>query len=82
MWVALTFQRFIGDVSILPSWKNTLVDPPNGLHGDPSALFALQNSGAAEKLKNPKERYSLSAQVFSIGIQHATVAAKPYTPAF
>jgi DNA-binding MltR family transcriptional regulator len=59
-----------------------VVDPPNGVHGDPSALFGLQAPGAKEKLKNPKERYALSAQVFSIGIQHATVNPKPYTPAF
>jgi DNA-binding MltR family transcriptional regulator len=59
-----------------------VTDPPNGVHGDPSALFGLQSPGAGERLKKPKDRYALSAQVFSIGIQHATVDAKPYTPAF
>jgi DNA-binding MltR family transcriptional regulator len=59
-----------------------VIDPPNGIHGDPSALFGFENPGAAHKLKNPRERYVLSAQIFSIGIQHATVDPKPYTPAF
>jgi DNA-binding MltR family transcriptional regulator len=59
-----------------------VIDPANNLHGDPSAHFALENPGAANNLKIPKERYSLTAQVFSIGIQHATVNARPYTPNF
>jgi hypothetical protein len=59
-----------------------VIDPDGGVHGDPSAHFGFQTSRAAEKLKIPKERYVLSAQVFSIGIQHATVNAKPYVPNF
>lgn len=59
-----------------------VVDPDGGVHGDPSAHFAYESRGAAEKLKIPKERYVLSAHVFSMGIQHATVNAKPYVPNF
>jgi DNA-binding MltR family transcriptional regulator len=59
-----------------------IVDWDGGFHGDPSALFAYESRGAAEKLKIPKERYVLSAYVFSIGIQQATVDAKPYVPNF
>jgi DNA-binding MltR family transcriptional regulator len=59
-----------------------VIDPDNGVHGDPSALFGYQRSGAAEALKIPKERYVLSAQIFSIGIQHGTVEPRPYAPAF
>ena len=59
-----------------------VIDPQNGIHGDPSALFGYEKSGAAESLKTPKDRYVLSAHIFSIGTQHATVNPKPYTPAF
>ncbi len=59
-----------------------VVDPDGGVHGDPSAHFGYQTPKAAEKLKIPKERYVLSAYVFSIGIQHATVDAEPYVPNF
>jgi DNA-binding MltR family transcriptional regulator len=59
-----------------------VVDTSNGIHGDPRAIFGYEKPGAATALKNPKERYVLSAQIFSIGIQHGTVTPKPYTPAF
>jgi DNA-binding MltR family transcriptional regulator len=52
-----------------------VIDPPNGIHGDPSALFGMERSNAAKRLQNPKERYVLSAQIFCIGLQHATPRA-------
>jgi DNA-binding MltR family transcriptional regulator len=59
-----------------------IVDSPNSVFGDVSAEFAIEISGAQLKLRNPKERYALSAQVFSVGLQGAAVKPKPYTPAF
>ncbi len=59
-----------------------VIDPDNGIHGDSKAFFGYQKPGATELLRNPKQRYALSAQIFSIGIQRATVDPKPYTPAF
>lgn len=59
-----------------------VIDPDNGVHGDPAAYFGYQKPRAAKLLKDPKERYALSAQIFSIGIQHATVNPRPNTPAF
>ena len=52
-----------------------VTDFKNGVRGDPSALFAMEKPGAAEKLKDAKERYILSAQIFCIGLQHATPRA-------
>lgn len=57
-------------------------DESNGRHGDPSALFLYNKIGADVLLARPKQRYILSAQIFSMGIQHATVDPKPYSPAF
>jgi DNA-binding MltR family transcriptional regulator len=59
-----------------------VIDPPNGVHGNSSAFFGFEVPGATEKLKDPKERYTTEAQILSIGIQHATVEAKPYSPNF
>lgn len=59
-----------------------IMDPDNGVYGDPSTIFAYQISGAAQKLKDPKERYILGTQIISMGIQHGTVNPKPYTPEF
>jgi DNA-binding MltR family transcriptional regulator len=59
-----------------------IVDPPRGVYGDPSAIFGLQIGNAAEKLKNPKERYALAAQVLSLGIQDASAFPTPHTPVF
>jgi hypothetical protein len=53
------------------------IDPPNGIHGDPAALFAVLVPGAAEKSKNAKERYALSAQIFSMGLQEAAGFRSP-----
>ena len=65
----------------------TIVDkyvhhPQNGIHGDPSDLFGYEKSGAAESLKTPKDRYVLSAHIFSIGTQHATVNLKTIYSSF
>jgi DNA-binding MltR family transcriptional regulator len=57
-------------------------DDNAGRHGDPSALFLYNKPGADELLKRPKDRYVLSAQIFSMGIQGAAVNPKPYKPAF
>jgi DNA-binding MltR family transcriptional regulator len=57
-------------------------DTEAGLNGHPSALFLYETRGAAALLKIAKQRYRLSAHVFSIGIQHATVKPKPYKPHF
>lgn len=59
-----------------------VIDPDNGVHGDPKAFFGYQQPGAAQSLKIAKERYELSAQIVSIGLQHATVDAEPYKPNF
>jgi len=59
-----------------------VIDPDNKVHGDANAFFGYIQPGAAQKLKVAKDRYELSAQIFSMGLQHATVEAKPYTPAF
>jgi DNA-binding MltR family transcriptional regulator len=59
-----------------------VIDPDNNIHGDPKAFFGYQKSGAAQLLTIPKERYVLSAQVISIGIQNAAVDPKPHTPNF
>jgi DNA-binding MltR family transcriptional regulator len=57
-------------------------DEHAGRHGDPSALFLYNKPGADDLLKRPKDRYVLSAQIFSMGIQGAAVNPKPYRPAF
>ena len=57
-------------------------DENAGRHGDPSALFLYEKPGSEQLLKNPKSRYVLSAHIFSMGIQSATVNPKPYKPAF
>jgi DNA-binding MltR family transcriptional regulator len=57
-------------------------DQNAGLHGHPSALFLYEKPGAESLLKRPKERYVFSAQIFSMGIQHASVNPKPYKPGF
>jgi hypothetical protein len=57
-------------------------DGEAGLHGHKSALFLFEKPGAEASLKKPKERYALSAQILSIGIQGATVNPNPYKPAF
>lgn len=44
-------------------------DPENGVHGNSAALFRYEVKNAAERLKNAKDRYVLSAQVISIGLQ-------------
>jgi DNA-binding MltR family transcriptional regulator len=59
-----------------------VTDEDAGLHGHPSALFNYMKPGAAALLKEPKGRYILSTLIFSMGIQHASVNPKPYTPAF
>jgi DNA-binding MltR family transcriptional regulator len=59
-----------------------VIDTDNGVYGDPSALFGYHQPGAVEILKKPRERYALSAQIFSLGIRHASVNPKPYEPAF
>jgi DNA-binding MltR family transcriptional regulator len=57
-------------------------DETAGRHGDPSAVFLYEKPGADELLKIPKHRYVLSAHIFSMGIQHATVNPKPFRPNF
>ena len=59
-----------------------VIDPDAGVHGDPKAFFGYQQPGASQRLKVAKDRYELSAQIFSIGLQHSTVNAHPYQPNF
>ena len=59
-----------------------VADSNAGLHGDPAALFLYEKRGAQNLLKRPKDRYALSAQIFSMGIQHATGSPKPRRPKF
>jgi hypothetical protein len=59
-----------------------VADSDARIHGDPSALFLYETRGAAALLQNAKQRYRLSAHVFSMGIQHAAVNPKPYKPEF
>jgi hypothetical protein len=59
-----------------------VADTEAGIHGGPTALFLFDTRGAAALLQNAKQRYRLSAHVFSMGIQHATVNPKPYKPEF
>jgi hypothetical protein len=59
-----------------------VIDPVNGVPGDSSALFGLAVNGARARLKEPKDRYLLTGQIFDIGLQHATPDAKPWTPLF
>ncbi|WP_316189227.1 MltR family transcriptional regulator [Bradyrhizobium sp. SZCCHNS1054] len=47
-----------------------VTDTENGIHGDAEALFGYEVDRAGDRLKHPKERYLLTAQVLSIGIQH------------
>jgi hypothetical protein len=57
-------------------------DEKAGRHGHPAALFLYDKPGSNEQLKRPKDRYVLSAQVFSMGLQHSAVHPKPYKPNF
>jgi DNA-binding MltR family transcriptional regulator len=61
-----------------------VTDPLNGIHGDPSALFALETPDAARMLTAdyPRERYLLAGQVFAIGLRNATPNAKARNPHF
>jgi DNA-binding MltR family transcriptional regulator len=47
-----------------------VIDSVSGLHGDPNAIFGYEVKNALERLKHPKDRYALTAQVLSIGIQN------------
>lgn len=57
-------------------------DEKAGRHGGPAAFFLYDQPGADHRLKRPKDRYVLSAQVFSMGLQHSVVNPKPYKPNF
>lgn len=59
-----------------------VADTKHGIHGSPAAFFAFEVAGAETKLKDSKERFVLSCQIFSVGLQSATVNPKPYVPSF
>jgi len=59
-----------------------VIEPDHGIHGDSEALFGYNVENAAERLKQPRDRYILTAQILSIGIQHASGSAPFWTPAF
>jgi DNA-binding MltR family transcriptional regulator len=57
-----------------------VVDADNGIYGDASAIFALEVRGVAAKLRSPKDRYVLAAQVLCIGLQNGASNMKPQAP--